>query len=415
MPLRHHFQATTRLGRAVTGRMARCIYASLLLLVLLTSTGIRIHTYVLTRRFQAVLAGLATLEIDKTTEEDLQRQVPYLVRTRYERDVKATMETGNVETGVLRNYCASYTNRDSWMHFEVFAWHHTRTAIGKNFRQDGWLFSFADVFGYRYFDFSTCVLVFNGKVSRISYGVADDLIFPLAIGDVVSVASFHSRWGPVHGYADVSAVADENPAFLSSEFEGRFSFLYNPDAPAALRSDLFHVDLSCFWGLFRCEDARQIAPALVRDKEGVEAATLARLKSADPCPDRIISARARFWPDMRVALVSSLGSKNADVSEHGERVTEIQTDFELVKVLRGTFPLEFQFVTTNPGSPNLSHPNPLKENGALLGPKLGDLVLIFYGPQTCRIIPATPSAIDAFENTEPEPRRVEDERVSGLQ
>lgn len=414
MPFFQLFPATTWLGRAVSGRTARRIYAAVLLVGLLVGTLIRVHTYILARRFQRILVALSTLQIDQSTEADLQRQVPYLVRTKYERDVKPNVETGDVETGTLRAYCASYTNRDSWMRFESFAWNQTRTGIGKNLRQDGWLFLLADVLGYRYIDFSTCALTLDGKVSRISYGVADDLVFPLSVGEVVSVTSFHSRWGPRRMYAHVTAAADESPAFLANEYDGRLSILFNPDAPPALRADLFHLNLSCFWRLFRCDDAREIAPALVHDKEAIDAAALARLKSPNPCPDRIISARARYWPDVPVALLSSLGSQNADVSEEGGRAYDIWTHYRLVKVLRGAVPDGWQFVKSSRTIPNPLHPTELMGNNGLQWTKPGDLVLMFFGPESCRVIPATPSAMAAFQKTPPEPRRVEDERVTGL-
>ena len=413
MNLRPHFTATTWLGRAVTGRIARRTYAVILILLFIVGVAFRIHTYIFARRFQKVLSGLSTLHIDQTTEEDLQRQVPYLVRTNYERVVKPSIETGDVQTGVLRAYCASYTNRDAWIWFGNRASRFSQATIDKNMRTTSWVVTAADLLGFRYFDFSACVLVFNGKVSRISYGVADDLIFPLAVSDQVSVTSFHSRWGPWHMYAEVPAVADESPAFfLSYEYEGRFSFLYNPNAPDAVRRHLFQVNLNCFWHLFRCDDAREIAPALVHDIDLVNLAAIARINSANSCPDRIIAARARYWPDISVVLAKSLGSHEVAVNEVGHPTIEVQTHYDAVKVLRGGFPSGFQFVTAGPALPNPAYPLKIDR---LLATNPGDLVMIFYGPQTCSVIPATPSAIAAFQNTSLEPRRVEDERVTGLQ
>ena len=50
------------------------------LLLIILSGVIRVRSYRITRKFQAVLAGLAQVTVDSTTEEQLVRTVPYLVR-----------------------------------------------------------------------------------------------------------------------------------------------------------------------------------------------------------------------------------------------------------------------------------------------------------------------------------------------
>jgi len=54
-----------------------CIVFGLLIVVF--SIGIRIRTYLLTRKIHAVLAGLERVQIDKTGEAELLKTVPYLV------------------------------------------------------------------------------------------------------------------------------------------------------------------------------------------------------------------------------------------------------------------------------------------------------------------------------------------------
>jgi hypothetical protein len=100
-------------------------------------------------------------------------------------------------------------------------------------------------------------------------------------------------------------------------------------------SHVFHVHLRCFWSLFGCRHARQIAPLLWQDKNSIEAATLARLNSNDPCPDRILAGRVKYLLDMGVVLLESNGFKTESVNEEGLRVDENWTNYKLIEVLRG--------------------------------------------------------------------------------
>lgn len=64
--------------RWLWGRRARRVYLALLLALVLLSTGLRVRSYLLTRKIYAVLSGLEQVRIDKTTEQQLMRTVPYL-------------------------------------------------------------------------------------------------------------------------------------------------------------------------------------------------------------------------------------------------------------------------------------------------------------------------------------------------
>jgi len=58
--------------------VVRRIFLGLVLLVVLLSISLRVRTYLLTRRIHEVLAGLERVEVDKTTEAELLKAVPYL-------------------------------------------------------------------------------------------------------------------------------------------------------------------------------------------------------------------------------------------------------------------------------------------------------------------------------------------------
>jgi len=59
---------------------ARRAYLALLLGVAALSIGLRVRTYLLTRKIQAVLLSLEQVQVDVTTEEQLLRTVPYLIQ-----------------------------------------------------------------------------------------------------------------------------------------------------------------------------------------------------------------------------------------------------------------------------------------------------------------------------------------------
>src|SRR6267143_7164800 len=106
MAPRKLFPATIWVWRSLTGRIARRVYLSIVLLLLIASTTARVYTIVLTRRIYAVLSSLERLRIDQTTETELVKTVPYLNRGNYEAPLGASVE---------RFYYAVISNESSWM------------------------------------------------------------------------------------------------------------------------------------------------------------------------------------------------------------------------------------------------------------------------------------------------------------
>jgi hypothetical protein len=56
--------------------VARRVFLVLGLLLVLLSVGLRVRTYLLTRKIHAVLDGLERIQIDKTSEAELLKTVP---------------------------------------------------------------------------------------------------------------------------------------------------------------------------------------------------------------------------------------------------------------------------------------------------------------------------------------------------
>jgi hypothetical protein len=96
------------LKRYVTGPHLRRVGLIFLLALIGLSAGIRVRSYLLTRRIHAVLVGLQQLEIDRTKEEELLRTVPYLVRDPVEH---------REGTDVRRYYLATLSNENDYWHW----------------------------------------------------------------------------------------------------------------------------------------------------------------------------------------------------------------------------------------------------------------------------------------------------------
>jgi hypothetical protein len=411
MTIRNYLPASAWVWRTLTGRTARRVYLSILLLLFIVTVVAHVYSFVLTRRIHAVILGLSRITIDQTTEEEVLRTVPYLVRSKWDGNAYKTVEVGDVDTGVEHYYYVIISNEANWMRFERLAICFSKVGYPRD-----WILKVGDQLGYRYLFFSAEVMSLDGKVSRISYGIADQLAIPRGIGNIVSVRSAHGFWAPLQTSFEVASTDEESPQFRVGGDGQHLTVSFAFDASPTLRSGAFQVDLSCFWSLFGCRHASQIAPLLWQDKITIEAATVARLKSSEPCPNRILAGRARYLPDMNILLLESTGSRVENVNEDGRRVDEFWTHYKLVEVLRGRAWGSWESVRSSatvlyPGDYRRSLPNM-----GLRWSKAGERVLAFSNMafDSCQIVPATPTALSAIRDVVPAPRRAEDELVRGL-
>jgi hypothetical protein len=390
---------------------------AIILLLLVATTAIRVHSYLLTRKMQAIVSGLAKLQIDHTTEEEVLRTVPYLVRPGWDRHVDRNVELGDVDRGVERHYYAAFSNESNWLRFGRFAERFSAVQYSKDGHPKNWIITAADLLGYRYIGFAARVVLLDGKVSSVGYGIADRLEFPRVLGNIVSVKSAHAAWASHETGFLVSSTDDESPQFRVGGGERHLAVSFAFDASPALRSDAFQVYLRCFWSLRGCRHARQIAPLLWQDKNAIEAATLARLKSDDPCPDRILAGRVRYLPDINVVLLQSTGFKLESAYEEGLRVDEIRTRYKLIEVVRGRASKSWEPVGESAAVPYPGDYSRRLPNTGLRWAKPGEKVLGFpdFHFDSCRVVPATPAALSAVRNAVTAPRRAEDELVGSLQ
>jgi len=182
MPFTKRFPAASWDWRRFTSRCARRIYLAIVILLFAVTAAARVRTYVLTRRIHSVLNGLERLRIDQTTENELLRTVPYLVRGRQDRPVGTSTERG---------YYVVISNEPDRLLLDRFAFERPGEWLPRT-----WLFIVADWLGYRYLSFRARIVLLDEKVSSIAYGIAPELGFPIQVNESVAVQSVHGFWSP---------------------------------------------------------------------------------------------------------------------------------------------------------------------------------------------------------------------------
>ena len=388
-------------AQGLSGRWVRRSYVAVLLLLLLLTTAARLRSYLTARKIQAVLHGLAEIRIDQTTEEQLLRTVPYL--TRGEQD-------WNVRGIIQRVYFTEISNEPNG----PISW---SVMYGPGWQLAYWL-------GYRYMDFDAGVLVQDGKVSRVGYGLAKEWGRPRELSYIISAKSVHGFWLPHEHPFAVTSQDDESPQYRVEQREvlnvvGReqgLIIIFTNDAPPELTKRAFQLNLSCFWSLRGCGDARDIAPGLWQDAQTIKAATYQQLIS-EKCPDSIIEGRMRYLPDITVLLLEVTGSRRIEVNEEGARAEDWFTDYTLKEVIRGRSFGSWNNVRFRRTIPSPMDPTQTIANQKWPPAKIGTQVLFFGGLDfySCRFIPATPSALEIVRKTPTPAKRPEDEIVQGLQ
>lgn len=420
MILGAQFSWAKALCRHATGRLARRFYLALLLLLVVFSGGVRVRSYLLTRRIQVVLSGLDQLRVDATSEEQLLRTVPYLVRDPRDKLLGAH---------VHRGYRVSLSNEDDmWLAYRLRGFFRSLWPLHQDLPgeipNDKWAaldlpFKVVYVLGLRHLSFAAAVTVLDGTVSSTQYNIEPDVFLGWPVSYLVYARSAHGFWRDRGLPVPVYSNDDESPEYrfgyvagAPSRVDTYISVTYTPDASRKNVSHAFQVDLSCFWSLRGCDSVRQVVPLLWKDREAVMAATAARLSPKDPCPDRVLAGRVRSLPDLNVALLEVVSSREVEVNHEGDISREIATDYRLKETILGHTEgpwtdIRYRQTVPWPQSPTGSVANPI---GAAF-PKAGDRFLYFGGARfdSCRIVPATHSAEAAIRTSIPAPKRIEDD------
>ena len=394
---RQYFRFTPSLNHELTGRFARRAYLCAFLILISLTAAVRIRSYLLVRKFQQLLAGLSRLQIDKTKEEELVRSVPYLVGSPGE-----TRKDSHVE----RYYYLALSNESDWLINVLY------------FRDLGyWIphdraLKIADWLGCRYISVFAQVLVIDGSVSRVRYEIADEHTIPPGFSDFISVRSVHGFWDQT-GSTVVTSADDENPQLRVGGNQESLQVTYTFDAPPELTSRVFDVDLTCFWSFRGCRTAREIAPRLWQHKNEVEEKAASRLVSGEPCPDRILTGRMRYLPDLDVLLLDIVKVPDQLSVDEWGRAGKSKIGYGLRQIIHGSMGLsqEAKRYTYNPEIRDSSSLSWKSANPLSRAPQIGDQVLLFTGAlfQSCQIVLNTPSALSTVQKALPNPWHKEDE------
>ena len=358
--------------RRATGRHARRFYFALLLLLVTLSGGIRVRSYLLARKIQVVLAGLEQVRIDATTEAQLLKALPHLVRD--PRDFR-------IGAHVHRGYELKLSNEDDmWLAYRLrgvfLSLWPLRQNVPRDIPSDKWAvldlpLKIAYVLGLRHLSFAADVTVLDGTVSSVQYHLEPDVFVGWPLSYLVVARSTHGFWRN-RGLVPVSSPDDESPAYRFGALAGGGSFIagadssigvaYTPDAPREKVLQAFQVDLSCFWSLRGCDSVRQVVPLLWKDRQEILDATAARLTLENPCPDGILAGRVRSLPDLNVALLEVVSSREVEVNREGDRTREIVTDYRLKEAILGHAEGPWTDIRYRPAMPWPLSPTGIKVN-----------------------------------------------------
>lgn len=277
--------------------------------------------------------------------------------------------------------------------------------------------------------FGASVSIQEGKVSSVGYGLAREWVLPRAAGNIVSAKSVHGFWFPYEHPFRVTSQEDESPQYRAYGDDKVLHVTFTNDAPPELSRRAFQLNLNCFWSLRGCGEAKfscseskrgcggagQIAPEIREDVWRIQAATQERL-IAEKCPDSIVEARMRYLPDVSVLLLEVTGSRRIDVNEQGQPTEDWFTDYKLKEVIRGRSSGWWKNVRFLRMIPSPTDPAQEIANQVWPVTKIGSQVL-FFGSldfDSCRFIPATPSALEIAHKIAIPTKRAEDRIVRGL-
>ena len=161
-----------------------------------------------------------------------------------------------------------------------------------------------------------------------------------------------------------------------------------------------------------------MAPQLLQYRAAIEAKALLRLRSSEPCPARVLSARVRYLLDVDVILLEATKTRKEEVNEEGERSEEFVSDYKLKEVIRGGAKhyswkgIRSARLIPAPGAPLERILNPVSPPQ-----RAGDQMLFFGGEYfySCRFVPVNASTLASVREVTPAPKRPEDAVVGGLQ
>jgi hypothetical protein len=190
--------------------------------------------------------------------------------------------------------------------------------------------------GYRAYQFEAFFRFQKNTLTGSGYRlIVDDGSFGYPGGVVINVSAVAESG--VYGHHYVSTERDESPEYqvgASRKFEGHsLNVSYGPSASNELVQHAFDVKLGCLVTLRRCQEVRQILPDVWQDRISIKAAKEARLRSPEPCPQRIVRNLANNAT--QIYRLKVLEINKSDDIDH--RNSSNEATFTLIEVLKEEF------------------------------------------------------------------------------
>lgn len=401
--IRRKFPFTVSLARTLTGRWARRFFVIVLFFLLLITTVARLHSYFMVRRIESVLYGLSEMRLDQTTEEQMLKTVPFMTRRDWDS-----------KSGSVHDYYVHISNESNSLMYSLAV---ILNAV-RSERLVAGVERSLDALGYRFISFDARILVQNGKVSEINYGLANQVEYPRDpgyIGYLVSARSVHGFWLSHQRPLEITSMDDGSPQYRPSQYRNDLNVIYTNDVSTEISKRVFRLNLNCFWKLNGCKSARDIVPEMWSDAQAIQEAAYQRLIS-DKCPDSIIEGRMRYLPDVSVLLLEVIGSRRVEVNEEGSNTEDWFTDYKLKEVIRGRSSGSWKNIRSSRTIPSPMNPEQQITNPIWPSRIIGSQILYFRGLNfdSCRFIPATPTALAIVRNTPMPVKYPEDEIPHGL-
>lgn len=249
--------------------------------------------------------------------------------------------------------------------------------------------------GVRFWRFYASVGLWDGKVRTFRYTLLVDDgigIYPGAVSvGALSARSYRS--------GAMSPADDESPNYSVRNYfkwpDMSLEIVFTPAASPELVRHAFDVHLNCLLSLHGCRTAWQLLPQASEDQFAIQRAAFARLRTSDPCPNRILPRRVRDFPDVLLYEVENVHSQ---LKDYGGYEKYRLVDYKLVQVLRGQAKVALLRNVPLPLNMRILGQSVLNPDLAVLHP--GARVLIFYNKDgvdffnPCAIIAATDSAME---------------------
>jgi hypothetical protein len=368
-----YFPTTVWLWRRLTSRGARRIALFFFLALALLAIGLRVNSAIFVHRVHRILGGMEQLRPDQSSKAEMLTMVPALRPELLEYE-----------------HCGG----DECYSMYVDNWRDSKVAR--------LLFKVANPFvlralrrlGLRFWTFGAKVDLRGDRIHNLCYFLmVDDGTGEYPGWIDVEVGSLR---GSNHMVRNL--IRDESPDYqISSYFKWPdldLRVIFAPTASPELVHHAFDLRLDCMWQL-GCRTARQLLPLVWDDKQKISAAALARMKSSDPCPDRILPRKARDIPNILHLEVERVRPESETSYDQVYRVA----NYRLLGVLKGTPNRPLSSVghrMTILGTDKI--PNPAIN---LLRP--GAKVLMFTDPdgdlvEPCETVAATPSALQTIRS-----------------